>query len=132
MVQILKDAGACVNFPDRKGNSAIHLAATRKDVDMLKLLSKFTAPLPDINAKNFAGLLIKYPHVLCKSCLNQMEGHCQGLNFKCILRFQTIHQSSPSWMFDIMILDCLRVKRVTRNVKTSLCTLGTVDSKTVL
>ena len=56
MVQILKDAGACVNYPDRKGNSAIHLAATRKDVDMLKLLFKFTTPLPDINAKNFAGL----------------------------------------------------------------------------
>lgn len=55
MVQMLKDAGASVNYPDRKGNSAVHLAAARKDVEMLKLLTKFNSPIPDFNAKNFAG-----------------------------------------------------------------------------
>jgi len=64
MVQMLKEAGASVNYPDRKGNSAVHLAAARKDVDMLKLLSKFSSPVPDFNAKNFAGLWKKeFGHV---------------------------------------------------------------------
>lgn len=55
LVQLLVQAGASVNFPDRKGNTAIHLAAARRDVKILQLLSQATSPLPDYNAKNFAG-----------------------------------------------------------------------------
>ena len=55
MVQLLVRAGASVNFPDRKGNTALHLAAARRDVRILQLLAQATNPLPDYNAKNFAG-----------------------------------------------------------------------------
>ncbi len=58
MVQILMEAGASVNYPDRKGNSAIHLAAGRKDVKILKILAKATLPLPNFNGKNFAGICV--------------------------------------------------------------------------
>lgn len=55
MVQMLMEHGASINYPDRKGSSAIHLAATRKDMKILEILSKATSPLPDFNVKNFAG-----------------------------------------------------------------------------
>ena len=55
MVEMLLEAGASTNSPDRKGNSAIHLAAIRKDVKILQLLSKAKTPLPDFNGKNFTG-----------------------------------------------------------------------------
>lgn len=52
MVELLLEAGASVNYPDRKGNSAVHLAVTRKDVKILKILAKYVS---DFNIKNFAG-----------------------------------------------------------------------------
>ena len=55
MVQALVAAGASVNFPDRKGNTSLHLAAQRRDVRILQLLSRATSPLPDFNLKNFSG-----------------------------------------------------------------------------
>jgi len=55
MVQLLVGAGASVNFPDRKGNTALHLAAVRKDIRILQLLAQATNPLPNYNIKNFAG-----------------------------------------------------------------------------
>ena len=55
MVQLLVEAGASVNFPDRKGNSALHLASARRDTRILQILSRATSPLPDFNCKNFAG-----------------------------------------------------------------------------
>lgn len=58
MVRLLMVAGASVNYPDRKGNSAIHLAVTRKDVEILKTLSKATMPPSDFNRKNFAGVCV--------------------------------------------------------------------------
>ncbi len=58
MVQLLVGAGASVNFPDRKGNTALHLAAARRDVRILQLLAQATNPLPDYNAKNFLGEII--------------------------------------------------------------------------
>ena len=65
MVRILIEAGASVSYPDRKGNSAIHLAAIRKDVKILQILSKSTSPLPDFNAKNFEGSLRSLLPTLC-------------------------------------------------------------------
>jgi ankyrin repeat protein len=56
MVETLVKGGASVNFPDRKGNTCIHLASQRRDLKSLKELSKATSPLPDYNAKNFQGL----------------------------------------------------------------------------
>ena len=55
MVRLLVGTGASVNFPDRKGNTALHLAAARRDVRILQLLAQATNPLPDYNAKNFSG-----------------------------------------------------------------------------
>lgn len=52
---MLMEHGASINYPDRKGNSAIHLAAMRKDIKILQILSKSTSPLPDFDGKNFAG-----------------------------------------------------------------------------
>ena len=56
MVQLLVEAGASVNFPDRKGNTALHLASARRDTRILQILSRATSPLPDFNCKNFAGI----------------------------------------------------------------------------
>lgn len=56
MVQLLVTAGASVNFPDRRGCTSIHLAAQRRDLRILQILSRATNPLPDFNARNFAGL----------------------------------------------------------------------------
>lgn len=61
MVRLLVGAGASVNFPDRKGNTSIHLAAQRRDVRLLQLLSQATSPLPDFNSRNFAGTLPSQP-----------------------------------------------------------------------
>ena len=58
MVEVLVKHGASVNFPDRKGNTSLHLAAQRRDVRCLEQLSKATSPLPDYNAKNFSGELL--------------------------------------------------------------------------
>lgn len=49
---MLLEAGASVNYPDRKGNSALHLAVTRKDVKILKILAKSSS---GFDGKNFAG-----------------------------------------------------------------------------
>lgn len=55
IVQLLVQAGASVNFPDRKGNTALHLASTRRDMQVLQMLARATSPVPDFNCKNFAG-----------------------------------------------------------------------------
>eukprot|EP00731_Ephydatia_muelleri_P012286 Em0006g1180a len=55
MVQLLVTAGASVNFPDRRGCTSVHLAAQRRDLRILQIISRATNPLPDFNAKNFAG-----------------------------------------------------------------------------
>ena len=54
---MLIEHGACINYPDRKGNTAIHLAAIRKDIKTLQIISKAKTPVPDFNGKNFAGKL---------------------------------------------------------------------------
>ena len=56
MVELLVNAGASVNFPDRKGNTSIHLAVQRRDMKCLNVLSKATSPIPDFNAQNFQGI----------------------------------------------------------------------------
>jgi ankyrin repeat protein len=61
MVQLLLEAGASTGYPDRKGNSAVHLAVTRKDLKILKILAKSTS---EFSAKNFAGN-ISYMHSAC-------------------------------------------------------------------
>ncbi len=56
LTQLLVQNGASVNFPDRRGNTCVHLAAQRKNVDTLQILSRSTNPLPDFNCRNFAGI----------------------------------------------------------------------------
>ena len=58
IVQLLVQAGASVNFPDRKGNTALHLASARRDMQILQMLARATSPVPDFNCKNFAGTLL--------------------------------------------------------------------------
>ena len=58
MVKLLVEGGSSVNFPDRKGNTALHLAACRRDTRILQILSQATSPLPDFNAKNFIGMVL--------------------------------------------------------------------------
>lgn len=52
---MLIQEGASVNFPDRRGNTSIHLASQRKELDILQVLSQAANPVPDFNARNFAG-----------------------------------------------------------------------------
>ena len=56
LTHLLVQNGASVNFPDRRGNTSVHLAAQRKNVDALQILSQATNPLPDFNCRNFAGM----------------------------------------------------------------------------
>ena len=55
MSQLLIRAGASVNYPDRKGNTAIHLSVARGDIQTLEVLSTATDPKPDFDCMNFAG-----------------------------------------------------------------------------
>ena len=55
VVQLLVQAGASVNFPDRRGNTCIHLASQRRDLRTLQILSQANNPVPDFNIKNFSG-----------------------------------------------------------------------------
>ncbi len=75
MVQLLVGAGASVNFPDRKGNTALHLAAARRDVRILQLLAQATNPLPDYNAKNFLGEIYNYAFRYCTYVLYWYHYH---------------------------------------------------------
>ncbi|XP_019853663.1 PREDICTED: NF-kappa-B inhibitor cactus-like isoform X2 [Amphimedon queenslandica] len=56
LVNLLVQAGASVNCPDRKGNTCVHLAAQRKNVGILQILSQAENHSPDYNARNFGGL----------------------------------------------------------------------------
>ncbi len=75
MVQLLVGAGASVNFPDRKGNTALHLAAARRDVRILQLLAQATNPLPDYNAKNFLGEIYNYAFRYCINFLGEIYNY---------------------------------------------------------
>ena len=55
LVNLLVQAGASVNCPDRRGNTCIHLAAQRKNVSVLQILSQAESHTPEYNARNFAG-----------------------------------------------------------------------------
>lgn len=55
LVNLLVQAGASINHPDRRGNTCVHLAAQRKNVSILQILSQAENHSPDYNAKNFAG-----------------------------------------------------------------------------
>ena len=57
LIHLLVQAGASVNFPDRRGNTSIHLAAQRKNVSVLQILSQAENHPPDYNIRNFAGRL---------------------------------------------------------------------------
>ena len=57
IAHLLVQNGASVNYPDRRGNTSIHLAAHRKSVNLLQILSHATNPLPEFNARNFAGTI---------------------------------------------------------------------------
>eukprot|EP00731_Ephydatia_muelleri_P038985 Em1027g2a len=51
MVQLLVTAGASVNFPDRRGCTSVHLAAQRRDLRILQIISRATNPLPDFTPR---------------------------------------------------------------------------------
>lgn len=57
LIHLLVQAGASVNFPDRRGNTSIHLAAQRKNVSVLQILSQSENHPPDYNIRNFSGRL---------------------------------------------------------------------------
>ena len=58
LVNLLVQAGASVNCPDRRGNTSVHLAAQRKNVGILQILSQAENHSPNYNARNFGGNLI--------------------------------------------------------------------------
>ena len=55
LAHLLVQAGASVNYPDRRGNTSVHLAVQRKNVNILQILSQAESSRPDYNARNFAG-----------------------------------------------------------------------------
>ena len=54
-VKMLIQEGASVNYPDRRGNTSVHLASSRKELGILHVLSQAASPSPDFNARNFSG-----------------------------------------------------------------------------
>ena len=55
-VKMLIQEGASVNYPDRRGNTSVHLASSRKELGILHVLSQASNPIPDFNARNFSGI----------------------------------------------------------------------------